>query len=619
MKRNLAFCAAVLGFLMAILDTTIVNIILPDMMKATNTTVSFISWIVNGYNMSFAVCLLTAAKLADQFGRKKLFIIGMVIFTGSSLLCGLTSDVDQLILLRVLQGIGASIIVPVSIPITLGLFSKEERQTIIGIWGALAAFAGASGPVLGGLISKYLNWHFVFFMNVPIGALAILLTALLIQESYDVTAGKRIDWLGILLLSVSMSTLTYALIMGNDHGWTSSSIEGSFAAAAVSLLLFLVVEIKSKEPMLALHLFRSSYFSCANVTLLLIASAMNGLIFISSFFLTRLMHDSVLQAGLTLASFALGTMVCSAVSGVVSKRGTKPVIVIGILIVILSAYLMGFLTSDSNRLEIISVLVLGGAGNGFCLAPIMSAIIAPVPEHEFGMASGISNMGRTLGSVIGIAVLVAVLTAAMQSNLNEAKKEMIRDVEQNKILMSEAKQAVISKLRAINTSKINNATFKKSNLNEAIDRKVAVIQKTGSIEIEHQIGKAEKRVITAAFSKIDQAGQQQMKQSSGIKMERIIKNQVEEQKKQIQIKINEKAETEKGALIKKLIRKLSGQKSEMDRLITQAQQNMVTAAEHAFSKTFRSISIMMIIALLFSFFSEKKEVKKAASLVGHGF
>ncbi|PRR84415.1 MFS transporter [Clostridium vincentii] len=208
----ISFVAIILGFFMALLDTTIVNITLPKMTEYFNTTMAHISWVVNAYNLAFAAIILTASRLADQFGRKKLFIAGVVLFTISSLLSGLSNSLEGLILFRAIQGLSAAFVVPVAMPLSAEIFPPEKRGTIMALWGAFAGLAAASGPTLGGILTQWFNWRYIFFINVPIGCICILLTMKFIKESYDPTASKSIDFGGIITISTAMFCLTFALI-----------------------------------------------------------------------------------------------------------------------------------------------------------------------------------------------------------------------------------------------------------------------------------------------------------------------------------------------------------------------------------------------------------------------
>lgn len=612
LKKNLTIIATLAAFFMAILDSTIVNIVLPDMMKSTGATIALISWIMNGYNMSFAVCLLTASRLADQFGRKKVFMIGAILFSLASLMCGLTSDVHFLIFYRVIQGIGASIVVPVSIPIALTLFSKDQQGTLVGVWGAVSALASASGPVIGGLLTKYYNWHYVFYINVPIGLLIAALAAFAIQESYDETAGKKIDWPGIVFLSIFICALTFFLIKGNDQGWTSIPIISCLVLSAISLFLFVIVERNVQEPIMPLAFFKDIYFSCGNVTLLIIASAAGSILFLNSFYLTDLMGYSVLQSGFILSSFAIGTMISAAFSGpIAGKYGSRWLVLSGIVIVGLSGYLMGDFNAQSSKVEILSVLFLGGAGFGICFAPVMSAVISRVPKNKFGVASGISNMGRTLGFVIGVAVVTAILTQSFQTNVDRVKKSAIGDIQKNKVLLNSVKKPLINKIKKISGSKMGQSSWRSGSrkLRKKVIQKISGFEERMIAEADRQIEAQENNQTTEAVLKIKQDEKKQLSLVSSPGAQSVIRIKTENKEKQVRQMIREKGQSKKELTAKEIRDKGRLQKNGALHVISKLQKDLTNEVAKAFSKTYRSIVIMTMIAFVFGIFSDSSRRK----------
>ncbi|MDF2505338.1 MFS transporter, partial [Clostridium sp.] len=264
MKKNkviLGFAALIIGCFLSVLDSTIVNIALPDIANYFNESINNISWIATGYLLSFSVFLIIGSKIADQFGRKKVFIIGLIIFGAASGLCGVSNSILFLIIMRFIQGIGAAILTPVIIPLGIDIFGKEKRGFIIGISGAITALAAAAGPPLGGVMLEYLNWKTIFYVNVPLSIIAIFLGVIFLDESFDNTVSKKIDIAGTVLLTVSLFCLTFALLKGGDYGWNSSSIIILFIIFVISMTIFLIVESKISEPMLPLNLFRESTFT----------------------------------------------------------------------------------------------------------------------------------------------------------------------------------------------------------------------------------------------------------------------------------------------------------------------------------------------------------------------
>ncbi len=446
-RRAIAFMAIILGYFMALLDTTIVNVTLPEMTRHFGTPMDDMSWIVNGYNLSFAVFLITASRIADQFGRKRLFLIGTVLFVVTSILCGLSTSVEAMVVFRVMQGLSAAIVVPVTIPLAADLFPKEKHGMVLGIWGAVASLAAASGPTLGGILTDSIGWEAIYFVNVPIGIAAIALAVPLIRESFDSSAGRKIDWLGMLTLSAAMFCLTYGLINANDWGWDSAKLIGYMAAFLVFLILFFAVEFRTSEPMLPLWLLRILPFNGAVLTLVMIGAGITASSYLMSYFLTGVMGKSILQAGVTLSAMSLATMVVSAIAGAMSNKfGSRWFVTAGMAVLAVSVYLDGSLNAASSEWSVIWRLILTGAGIGLSVAPVMGASIRNVPEEKIGIASGIANMSRALGSVLGVAILVSVLNTALSHYSTDAASKMRLQIESNAVLSAEVKQVMLEQV-----------------------------------------------------------------------------------------------------------------------------------------------------------------------------
>src|SRR5258705_1311697 len=267
------------GLFMIMLDNTVVNVALPSIQQSLHLKISELEWIVTGYALTFGALMLTGGKLADLFGRRLIFVIGLAIFTGSSLACGLAGGASVLIGARVVQGIGAALMNPATLSIITVTFPPRERGTAIGIWAGISALALAIGPLVGGLITEHINWNWIFYINVPIGVVAIVAAFLFIDESRDMSSEQRPDVPGLFTSALGLFALSYALIEANQYGWTSGRIIGSFVVAAVSLGAFIFLELHQRLPMLHLSLFRNVGFTGANTLMLLIGLAMFGLFF----------------------------------------------------------------------------------------------------------------------------------------------------------------------------------------------------------------------------------------------------------------------------------------------------------------------------------------------------
>ena len=445
--KVLPFLVIVMGFFMPLLDTTIVNITLPTMTEYFATDVQRISWVINGYNLAFAVLLITASRLADQFGRKKIFMLGIFTFTFSSLFSGLSTNLDMLIFFRVMQGLAAALVVPVSIPLAVELFPPERRGAITGIWAAFAGLAAASGPTLGGILTEKFKWQSIFYVNVPIGIAVFIFSIFTLRESFDPTATRKIDWLGMTTLSVSMFTLTLSLIQANDKGWGSAYILSLFTVSAIGLVLFIRTEIKTSDPMLPMSLMKIWPFSAGSITLFILGIALMGATFLLAFFLVRIMGMSEMQAGLTITTMPLTSMLFSSASGFLSdKFGSRWFGVTGMALLTLSMYLFSQLTLKASEFDVIWRLMIAGAGFGMTIAPVIGSTIRNVPKEKVGMSSGITNMARTLGTVLGVALIVTVLNASITSQIKVAREEVIKIVKGDPIFIQQLKNNMIKEL-----------------------------------------------------------------------------------------------------------------------------------------------------------------------------
>ncbi|MCM3038147.1 MFS transporter [Paenibacillus motobuensis] len=445
LRAVLAFSAILLGYFMALLDTTIVNIALPEMTRYFGGTVSQISWVMNGYNLAFAALILTASRLADQFGRKKIFILGLVLFTLSSLLAGLSNSLGMLILFRVIQGLAGAIIVPVTIPLTTTTFPKEKHGMIIGIWGAIAGLAAASGPSLGGILTEKLNWQWIFYVNVPLGLLSILLTLLFIKESRDETAGKSVDYGGMFSITAGMLFITYAFIKANDYGWNSAEFYALLGAGLIFTAVFFYLQSRGKEAMLPLGLLKIKEFNGTSLALFIVGAALSNLTLLTSFFLTREMGMTELKAGLVLSILAAGSIISSAVSGGLSnKYGSRWFGVAGVAVICGAIYAMSNLDDQSPLSDVLLRLFIAGIGVGLTMAPVMSAGVRHVPEEKVGIASGVMNMTKAIGSVLGVAVIVTLLQQSISGEMQAAQVRILEQVKESQGLMPVVKEVLVA-------------------------------------------------------------------------------------------------------------------------------------------------------------------------------
>ena len=312
--------AVAFGLFMIMLDNTIVNVALPSIQRDLGIGISELEWVVNGYALTFAVVMLTGGKLADMFGRRLLFIIGLAVFTVASFACGMAPSADWLIGARILQGVGAALMNPATLSIITATFPPRQRGMAIGIWAGVAALALAIGPLLGGVITQNLAWGWIFFINVPVGIVAIVVARLVIQESKDTSEEQRLDIPGLATSAVGLFALTYALIEANTYGWTSTRILALFALAAVSLVAFVLLELHQRVPMLDVRLFKNPTFAGANATMMLVALAMFGVFFFVSLFVQNILGYSATQAGATFLPMTVLIILIAPVAGKLSDR-----------------------------------------------------------------------------------------------------------------------------------------------------------------------------------------------------------------------------------------------------------------------------------------------------------
>jgi EmrB/QacA subfamily drug resistance transporter len=423
-----------LGLFMILLDGTIVNIAIPHIQSYFDTTYSNIEWVMNAYILAFAVLLVPMGRFGDLWGRRKLFLAGMVLFTVGSLACGLAPTIYLLIAFRVLQGIGGAAMMPSTLSIITSVFAPEKRGAAMGVWGGVSGVASGLGPVLGGIIIQYVtwpavsdSWRWIFLVNIPVGIIGVLLTLRLVPESKNPTAVESLDFPGIGLLSVSLFSLTFALIEGQRLGWASGTILGLFAAAAVAFLVFYVWEHRVKQPLIDFSLFRSLNFAAGNATGLLLSAAMMGVFFTIPIFLQSVLGFSAIKAGLVMAPMSVIIIFAAPLAGILSDRlGSKWIVAAGMFLLAVGlAWMAGLIPGvekiapDTTSLSLLAPFLISGIGIGFAVAPVTSAVMATAPRDRVGNASGVLSTMRQVGSLLGIAVLGAVLQNQVTANITK--------------------------------------------------------------------------------------------------------------------------------------------------------------------------------------------------------
>lgn len=417
-----ALAAVCFGLFMALLDVTIVNVALPTIQKSLNADFSQLQWVIDAYALTFAVVLVTSSRLGDILGRKKVFIIGMAVFSLGSLLCALsgdftfggTSHVMTLNISRAIQGLGGSAMMPLSLSIISTEFHGRERGAAFGVWGGVSGLATALGPLVGGFLVEKVNWQSIFYINVPIGIIGIALSLWAIHEFKEERASRFIDIYGLVTLSVSMFCLILALMQGNDKGWNSSYIMTLFIIAAVFLLIFIVGELKIKNPMIDPRLFKIPSFTGSAIAAFCLSAGLYSLFFYLTLYLQNFLGFNSLQAGLrTLPMSALVLIGAPLVGKFTDKIGPKWFIVIALSLLSISVFLMTRISPSDKPADWIVLLpsfIIAGIANGMANPPISTLAMGTVHPAKIGMASGVSNVSRQIGTAFGIAFLGAMLS-----------------------------------------------------------------------------------------------------------------------------------------------------------------------------------------------------------------
>jgi EmrB/QacA subfamily drug resistance transporter len=406
--------AVAFGLFMIMLDNTVVNVALPSIERSLHLGVSELEWVVAGYALTFGAFMLTGGKLADLFGRRAMFVAGLVIFTGASLACGLADGSAMLIGARVVQGLGAALMNPSTLSIIAVTFPPRQRGTAIGIWAGVSALALAIGPLVGGLITERVNWNWIFFINVPIGIIAVAAAFAFIEESRDTSAEQRPDLGGLASSAIALFALTYALIEANTDGWTSARILAAFAVAVVAFALFIVLEARQRLPMLDLSLFRNRSFSGANGVMLLVSLAMFGVFFYVSLFMQQILGFSPIQAGASFLPMTVLIILLAPFAGRFSDRyGSRPFAAGGMLLLALSLLLFSLQGIHATFWTLLPAMLAGGTGMALTMSPTTAAAMASVRADKAGVGSAVLNSMRQVGGSLGIAIMGAIVASGV--------------------------------------------------------------------------------------------------------------------------------------------------------------------------------------------------------------
>jgi EmrB/QacA subfamily drug resistance transporter len=407
---------------MVILDATVVNVALPSIQKDLGLSEANLQWIVNAYALVFGGFLLLGGRAGDLLGRKRLFLAGVVVFTVASLLNGLATSSTWLISTRALQGLGAAFISPAALAIISTTFAEgKERGKALGVWAAIASGGSAVGLVLGGVLTQAFSWPWIFYINVPIGVAAFVLSLRLIPESIDEHAERSFDIAGAVTATAGLMTLVYAIVKAQSDGWTSALTLSTFAAAAILLTSFVLIEMRASAPLVRLSIFRVRSLTAANVVMFLVASGLFAMFFFNTLYLQKVLDYGPLTAGLAFLPFTAGIMISAGLaSQFAPKIGVRPVAVVGMLVTAVGLLLLARIPVHGSYVaDVMPSILLTSLGMGAVFVPLTLVATTGLEDSDQGLASGLFNTSQQIGGALGLAVL-STLAASRSGGTDKA-------------------------------------------------------------------------------------------------------------------------------------------------------------------------------------------------------
>ena len=413
-RRFLVLAICCMSLFIVGLDVTVVNVALPSIGHELHASVSGLQWVIAAYALVLASLLILAGSTADRVGRRRTFQVGLALFTLGSLLCSLAPNLTALVVFRMLQAIGGSMLNPVAMSIITNTFTERaERARAIGVWGGVIGLSMALGPVIGGLLVTSVGWRSIFWVNIPVGILAIVLTALFVPESRAPRA-RRFDPAGQLLVMLTLASLVYAIIEGPGRGWSSPLIIACFSVAAMACAVFVAYERRRSEPLLDMRFFRSAPFSGATMIAVSAFAALGGFLLLNTLYLQDVRGLSALHAGLYMLPMAAMTVIWAPLSGrVVGARGPRlPLICAGIALTV-GAFTLTRLSAHTSSLSLVISYLIFGLGFGVVNAPITNTAMSGMPRAQAGTAAAVASTSRQVGSSLGVAVVGSAVVSAM--------------------------------------------------------------------------------------------------------------------------------------------------------------------------------------------------------------
>jgi EmrB/QacA subfamily drug resistance transporter len=405
---------------MIMLDNTVVNVALPSIQKDLNASLSALEWTINAYTLTFAVLLVTGGRLGDIFGRRRAFLFGVVAFALSSATAGFAPNDTSLIVSRAVQGIGAAFMLPATLSIITNAFPPAERGRAIGTWAGVSALALAMGPVVGGFLTEQVSWRAIFFLNLPVAALAVVVALAAAKESRDPTVPRKVDYLGVGTLSVGLASLVLALVEGNSWGWGSTRVISLLALSVIGIVSFVLVENRVRFPMVEFSFFRSRQFVGTNGIAYVVSFAMLAMFFFMALYMQNILGYSPLQAGVRFLPSTAVIIVTAPLAGRLTDRiGARLPIAVGLSLVAIALYWQSQITVDTGYGFLLPAFVLMGIGIGMTMSPMSTAAMNAVQEAKAGVASGILSMSRMVGGTFGVAAVGALFQHLSDNRLHE--------------------------------------------------------------------------------------------------------------------------------------------------------------------------------------------------------
>jgi EmrB/QacA subfamily drug resistance transporter len=406
---------------MIMLDNTVVNVALPSIQRDLHASISGLEWTINGYTLSFAVLLATGGRLGDIFGRRRMFLCGVVIFALTSATAGLAASQTDLVISRVVQGVGAALMMPATLSIITNAFPATERGKAMGMWAGVSALALAVGPVVGGFLTEHVSWRAIFYLNIPVAIGAVTASLFAVRESRDSTVGREVDFAGVGALTAGLASLILALVEGNEWGWGSTEIVALLVGSVLALVAFVAIELRVKTPMVEFHFFSDRNFLGAVVVALIVSFSMLGVFFFLALYMQDILRYSPLEAGVRFLPSTLMIVGVAPVAGRLADRfGPRWLITAGLGIVAVSLYTFSGIAVDSSYLDLLPGFMLLGIGIALTMSPMTSAAMNAVAVEKAGIASGVLSMFRMVGGSLGVAVTGAIFQGSVGASFADA-------------------------------------------------------------------------------------------------------------------------------------------------------------------------------------------------------